>query len=234
MSNTVGLISSLLFIFSTLADDCNQVDYEKSLNPEVVTFVEDLYAIAENISVKACFDKYQINKDSGTPEKQMQTLMSELSDEEVFTRLIMAEMIASTCPSKEVAIGIAWVLKNRVKENSKSKFGLGRAVIFKDYQFRSSTGSCDVAKREIFLCPERSDNFKLYRNMAKEAYANAFKSNEENPIPGSTLYFFYKHFDKSVDCSKWKGSTPAWAKEENEVLPENLSLDNSCVKFYRD
>lgn len=191
-----------------------------------------LEEVTSSQSQSECLDESHIsgNRSSGTPEKQIKRMMSELSDEEVFVRLIMAETLASTCPSQAVAQGIAWVIKNRVDARNASRFGLGREVAFKDYQFRSSTGSCDVAKRSVFMCPTSANNQELY-DMARAAYRET--QNGTNPLSGAYQYFFFKHFDRSTDCARWRGITPDWATASREKNPSNLRFDRSCIKFYR-
>ncbi|MNS98371.1 hypothetical protein D3C72_1327350 [compost metagenome] len=194
--------------------------------------------IPKCIEVGTNFD----NKD--TPESVIERLTKDLSDEEMFTRLIFAESLASQCidassvgsaKAKSISQGIAWVLENRVKANKEKQFGVGRGVVTKTSQFRSSTGSCDVAKRVEFLCPEKAGAHW------KAAWANAqealHKTREgKNPMPGTKLYFFAHHFDNSVNCAKWKGKPAGFAIPKNEVasnLPD-LPKGDACIQFYKE
>lgn len=180
-----------------------------------------------------CFTKNDLSKDKALPEKKFKEMMKGLSDEEVFKRLILAETMASTCPSTATAEAIAWVVKNRVDAKDAKRFGLGREVVFKDYQFRSSTGDCDVAMTKVFMCPTSigTNQWEQMWKMAEVAYEKT--KSASNPISKESYqYFFYKHFDKSVNCKKWKGVLPAWASSNREVKT-SLSLDKSCIKVFR-
>ena len=189
------------------------------------------FLLANSASAETCFPNQNFPAEQGTPEKQMAILMKEVADKEVFIRLIMAENLASGCASQDVADGIAWVLKNRVDAKNAQRYGIGRDVVFKDAQFRSSTGSCDVAKREVFLCPNQATEREWMQ--AKAAYGKTQDPNAVNPLPRTYQYFFFKHFDNSVNCAKWKGVVPKWATPATRVNSEALTLDAACIGFYK-
>ncbi len=184
-------------------------------------------------SAPECISSASIGK--GDPESRLRALMKDLSDQEVFARLILAETLASTCPSADVSRGIAWSLRDRVEARNSKSFGLGREVVFKKQQFRSSTGSCDVAMREVFLCPSSAGaSWKSRWKDATEAYAETQRRDAKSPFKSKAYhYFFPRHFDQSVNCAKWKGVTPAWASSARELKPKGLEIKSSCVGFYR-
>jgi hypothetical protein len=195
------------------------------------TVARTIASVTAVVPTQVCLPSDAIKKEAGTPEKQMAQMMSSLSDEEVFIRLILAETLASGCPSEKVAEGIAWVLKNRVDANKPKLFGTNRGVVFHDFQFRSSTGSCDVAHRETFLCPSREPDFEAKYEMARRAYAKTKDNKVKNPMKDATMYFFFKHFDESIDCAKWKGVLPAWAVDEKRE--KAFDPNPECMGFYR-
>jgi hypothetical protein len=179
-----------------------------------------------------------------TPESVIEKLTQGMSDEEMFTRLIFAESLASQCitadnaaseKSQSIADGIAWALANRVNSKKDKQYGSGRGVVTKTAQFRSSTGGCDTAKRVEFLCPEKAGT--QWQTTWANAQAALHKTTSgKNPLPQVYNYFFFKHFDTSVNCAKFKGKLPTWAKPENQVdgkLP-GLSKDDTCVQFFKD
>lgn len=141
---------------------------------------------------------------------------NKVSDDELFTRLIFAESLASGCDleNPEIYESIAWTLKNRMARPK--NYGSGRGVVLKPSQFSSSTGPCDVARRTEFFCPKDAKEFE-------QAWINASKAwvktkSGKNPIPTVRHYFFPKHFDGSKDkCAKWKGVPPSWGTPENTV-----------------
>lgn len=195
--------------------------------------MEKIAGVLTSSQIPKCFSKNDLSKEKSSPEKKLKQLMSHLSDEEIYKRLILAETMASTCPSQATAEAIAWVVKNRVNAKDGKRFGIGRDVVFKDYQFRSSTGDCDVAMTNAFMCPTSLGNGK-WEKMWQIA-GNAFEKTQKGPNPlskESYQYFFYKHFDKSENCKKWKGVQPAWAKSSSEVKT-NLPLDLSCIKVFK-
>lgn len=162
------------------------------------------------------------------PEKVLQKTLSESSHEEQFIRLIFSELLASYCPSQKIAEGIAITLKNRELKATESGRN-GKDILYEKQQFRSSTGSCDVAKRKEFLCPDLQNPVqKQAWEYARTAYFNVQKMQS---VPKVTNYFFLKHFDNSQDsCAKWKGIRPTWAKKENALV---VMGDNpECTEFY--
>ena len=167
------------------------------------------------------------------PEVILKRMMKDLPDRQVFARLVLAETYASTCPSPEVAQSIAWVIKNRLLAKNQVRYGLGREVVFKPYQFRSSTGDCDVAKRSLFLCPtSMNEGWEQAWKMAMKAVEQTDEL-EANPLANAYQYFFYQHFDESINCAKWKGVIPDWANKTNLVVPKGYQLDTSCVAIFR-
>lgn len=233
----IPLFSILTLISSVYAKDSKDLkgpccNLDMPMSEKTSKSIEALNSnIQKNFKTPKCFSSEMIKKSKASPERQLAELMKGLSDEEIYTRLILAETMASTCPSKESAEAIAWVIKNRVDAKNSKRFGLGRDVAFKEYQFRSSTGDCDVAQREAFMCPSSVDLEKW--KMAQNAFFKTQNVSSKNPIGQNTYqYFFYKHFDKSENCKKWKGVTPAWAKENTEIKVTSLKLDRSCVRIF--
>ena len=191
--------------------------------------------------IPKCIDVANNFEGKDSPESVIEKLTKELSDEEMYTRLIFAESLASQCidasnadstKSKAISEGIAWVLKNRAQSGKEKQYGTGRGIVTKAQQFRSSTGSCDVAKRVEFLCPEKAGAHwqKVWAN-AQEALQKT--NGDKNPLPKVYQYFFDNHFDKSVNCAKWKGVQPAWAKPESQSEMPGLAKTDSCIKFYK-
>ncbi len=164
-----------------------------------------------------------------SPEEKLKKMTTHLSEKEIFTRLILSEAYASGSYSKDLAEGIAWVLKNRVDAKNEKSFGTGVGVVFKAQQFRSSTGNCDVAKRDVFLCPQKINAKHLIE--VSNVYDKVFSGKGVNPLPKSYNYFFLKHFDNSKDsCAKWKGIAPNWKKKT--IKPGALNIDPSNTLFY--
>lgn len=169
------------------------------------------------------------------PEKMAQEITKNLSEEEVAARLVFAEALASGCKIeelKDVATGIAWVVKNRLKAQ-RTQFGKTyKEIVFKKYQFRSTLGGCDVAKRKEFLCPTTigKDWEELWSNIQQ-----TIASNEEqaNPFPNTYNYFFDNHFKNSENCSRWHGKIPDWAKANSQIEPKGISPSASCVRFFK-
>jgi hypothetical protein len=169
-------------------------------------------------------------------EMAVDGLTKQIADDEMMARLVYAEALAANCfPAdkgdadlvQSITDGIAWTVQNRVTEEKKTP----RQVVLAKGQYRSTMGSCDVAKRKHFLCPLASD---LVWQKALESVAKA-RVGKGNPFPGARNYFFPKAFDDSKNCSKWKGVLPAWAQPEKVV---SLSSKDSpalkaCVTFYR-
>lgn len=156
-------------------------------------------------------------------------LTQDSSDDELFTRLIYAESLASGCDLNDPKIYdyIAWTLKNRVTANKPKNYGSGRGVVLHPGQFSSSTGPCDVAKRTELLCPRKDKNFEAAWKNASAAWEKT--KTEKNPMPTVRHYFFPHHFDnsKKPNCAKWRGITPSWAKKESAVK----EIPN-CAIFY--
>lgn len=234
MKVSLSITFFFLFLNTSFARDAECCQTELNL-PKSKAFaqIEKIAGTLASSQTPKCFSKSDLSKEKSSPEKKLKQIMSNLSDEEVYKRLILAEMMASTCPSPATAESIAWVVKNRVNAKDGKRFGLGRDVVFKEYQFRSSTGDCDVAMTNVFMCPTSLGNGK-WEKMWQVA-STAFEKTQKGPNPiskESYQYFFYKHFDKSENCKKWKGVLPAWAKSSSEVKT-NLPLDLSCIKVFK-
>lgn len=150
-------------------------------------------------------------------------LTKQIPDDEMMARLVYAEALASNCfpVDQSVTDGIAWTVQNRVTEEKKTP----RQVVLGKGQYRSTMGSCDVAKRKQFLCPLAND---LVWQKALASVAKA-RTGVGNPFPGARNYFFPKAFDDSKNCAKWKGVLPTWAKPEKAVPFSS----KDCVTFYR-
>lgn len=187
-----------------------------------------------------------VNGLSGGEEKAVEKLTENLSDDELYSRLVFSESLASRCFTEKsaddalmsaTARGIAWVVLNRVRAN-KMAFGLARGVVTAPKQFRSSFGTCDVAKRREFLCPVSQDANEAFRKKVWDAAVTAVqgaKDPRNNPVPGVYHYFFPRHYDGSKNCGKWAGKSPAWAVPANRA---NLPVDfpaalGACLEFYR-
>lgn len=228
----VLFFSCFIISFNLLADE-NCCALDMPLNNKKFNSLNTLSSkINSTLVSPKCFNENLIKPNKGTPENQLKEMMKSLSDEEIYTRLIMAETLASTCPDKATSQSIAWVINNRIKAKNASRFGLNRDVVFKTYQFRSSTGDCDVAQRNIFMCPSlNTASWQKHWSMASESYKETLKA--KNPIGESSYqYFFFKHFEKSKNCSKWKDVVPAWATSKNEVATQ-LLINKSCIKIYK-
>lgn len=177
-----------------------------------------------------CFKASFVN--DSNPEESIQKITSSLTDREIMIRLVFAETLASGCPSQEVAQGIAWILRNRWTADNEARCGTGRGIAFKDYQFRSTMGSCDVAKREAFLCPTGEKQFSTFYKLAEEAWLATLGS-KENPLSGAHQYFLPQHFDLSKTCARWKGVLPNWAKPNLLIQPKSLKTSSKCITFYK-
>lgn len=196
--------------------------------------VNDISNLSQKIITDAnCLD-WKNAPEGKSPEEKLKKMMSHLPEKEIFKRLILSEAYASGAYSKDLAEGIAWVLKNRVDLKNEKSFGIGVGVVFKPYQFRSSTGNCDVAKRDVFLCPTSVN--KQHVSEVSRIFDRVFSRKMDNPLPQSYNYFFLKHFDNSKDkgCAKWKGVLPAWAKDKKIMTPKTLKIDSTNTLFYKN
>jgi|GEM_PF-3594337 hypothetical protein len=229
----ISFLMAFAFSFANASEIC------PAPNSSTKNFT-DLSCIQDKI-VPKCIEVGSNFESKDSPESVIEKLTKDLSDEEMYTRLIFAESLASQCidgsnvdsvKSKAISEGIAWVLKNRAQSGKEKQYGSGRGIITKAQQFRSSTGSCDVAKRVEFLCPEKAGAQwqKVWAN-ASEALQKT--NGEKNPLPKVYQYFFDGHFDKSVNCAKWKGVQPAWAKPDLQSEMPGIPKADGCIKFYK-
>lgn len=180
---------------------------------------------------------------AGKPEEKLKQQMQNLSDDEIYTRLIFSESLAANCGgklSKEsvdvVTQGIASVIRNRLAAKNEKKYGLDAQVVFKPYQFRSTTGSCDVAKRKEFLCPSQAgqENWKALWQSASQAWQKIKK--QGSTIGDAKMYFLSEHFNESKDCAQFKGKQPAWVDPKKLVTATKPAEAKAyqCVQFYKD
>jgi hypothetical protein len=157
---------------SAQGDECCQ-GKSKSLKDQVTAIADSLATNPECIEFSGDFGK--------EPEQKLNQLTAHLSESEIAARLILAETIASGCASPDVVRGLANVVSNRVKANS-NLYGQGvRGVVFKKYQFRSSTGGCDVARRDVFLCPSKALSPDQKTNLWNESL-KAFSQAQSDPL----------------------------------------------------
>lgn len=213
------LLLSILLSFTTAnASDCAT----RSQN------ISNIKAACDEVAPK-CIEKGTHFDGTEKAVSVIKRLTKDSSDDELFTRLIYAESLASGCDLKDPKIFeyIAWTLKNRVTSGKSKMYGTGRGVVLHPGQFSSSTGPCDVAKRAELLCPRKDKNFEASWNKASKAWEKT--KTEKNPMPTVRHYFFPHHFDKSTkpNCAKWKGVYPSWAKKESAVK----EIPN-CAIFY--
>lgn len=178
-----------------------------------------------------------------SPEDILKSKLKGVSPEETVTRLIYSEMLASQCSQelsedrlKQMASGIAAVIYHRVlkiksisAQDSKEKL-----IVFEKTQFRSSTGSCDVAKREEFLCPTKDPQWEKLWKIAQGAWKNI---KQKDPLDTKTIfYYFPKHFEGSKNCAQFKSPEvfEKWKKGKTEVPIENSNKElNECVRFFK-
>lgn len=161
----MNLLIALTFPFAALADSLAESDRPPA---------------RPALHMPVCLRADNIN--DRDPETALREVMKNHSDEEVFARLVFAETLASTCPSRAVAKGIAQVIRNRM-EAKDPRFGMGREVIFKKAQFRSTTGSCDVAQRAAFLCPTGNSNFERFWQLSVAAGRKS-QDSANHPLKG--------------------------------------------------
>ncbi len=171
-----------------------------------------------------------------TPETSAAALLSVsgIGDDEIFTRLVFSETLASNCAktaeADAVAQGIAWIVSNRTREPK--RFGNGTAVVTAPKQFRSTFGTYDVSRRKEFLCPEKTEgDWKTIWTKAESAW-KATADPAKNPLPGAFHYYLGRHFKSS----KLKVSHPAWAKPPNKRLTPTLpglEKKSTCISFWK-
>jgi hypothetical protein len=198
----IYLLSILLAVNASYATNC-QPHSQK---------IENIKEVCNELPPK-CIPEGDNFKGSAKAATVIESLTKNVSDDELFTRLIYSESLASGCKlDDEIFEDIAWTLKNRVARKDFYGKGTARSVVLKPSQFTSSTGPCDVAKRKEFLCPTQFKGFDQAWIKATNAWKNT--STAKNPIPTVRHYFFPHHFDNSKEpsCLKWKGVQPSWAK----------------------
>lgn len=173
---------------------------------------------------------------AGTPESVAAAILKDnkIDENEVFARLVFAETSASGCASTTesdaVALGIAWVLRNRALEPK--RFGHGTRVVTAPKQFRSTLGTYDVARRDIFLCPGHGGaDWRARWEKAVAAWA-ATADAAKNPVPAVFNYYLPRHFEGSK--LKDKVARPDWASPPNErVTMPGLSTTSECLELWR-
>jgi hypothetical protein len=189
--------------------------------------INNIKETCSNLS-PVCIQEGDNFKGSAKTAVVIENLMKNVSDDELFTRLIFSESLASGCDlNNDIFESIAWTLKNRVARKDVYGKETDRSVVLKPSQFSSSTGPCDVAKRKEFLCPTQFKGFEEVWIKATKAWDNT--KSAKNPIPTVRHYFFPHHFDnsKQSNCLKWKGVQPAWAKQ----APAVKSI-GTCATFH--
>lgn len=225
-------ISSFLISQSLTAETCGSKSDIKQTSQKILECVKP-----------ECFPNEGFQDKSKTPEEILRAKLSAISSEESVYRLIFSELLASSCIDslsddnlKQMAKGIALVIHQRTKkmkqnapDNSKEK-----AVIFEKAQFRSSTGSCDVAKREEFLCPTKHPKWEKLWKLSQESWHEVKAQN--NSKNKAQFYYFPKHFDDSKDCAKYKDPEvfQKWkvGKTEVPLLSPGKEL-SECVRFFQ-
>lgn len=162
-----------------------------------------------------CIQENEASKKK-SPEESLQFLTKGyLSEDELVIRLIYSESLAANCSKDNddaVVESIAWVLKNRLEFKRKIYGENYSEIVFKKFQFRSSFGRYDVAKRLQFLCPknERGDLYIKARKIWTR-----IKYSSKNPIPNVRHYFLMEHFkDSSLKEKYYRG------KDRGPLLPK--------------
>lgn len=232
-SSFLGItISSFLISQSLTAETCGAKSDIKQTSEKILECVKP-----------ECFSNEGFQDKSKTPEEILSAKLSIVSADEAVNRLIFSEMLASSCIDslsdenlKNMAKGIALVIHQRTKkmkqntpDSSKEK-----AVVFEKAQFRSSTGSCDVARRAEFLCPSKHFKWEKLWKMAQDSWQEVKEQNNSNIK--AQFYYFPKHFDDSKDCAKYKNPEvyQKWkvGKTEVPVLLPGKEL-SACVRFFQ-
>lgn len=228
----IELILVASYSFANGSEKCSQENNSISLVAKQC--VQE--ALAQNTPeyLKVDSNEFEVKTAQGkkiNPEEDLKNKMSHLTNEEIMVRLIFAETLASECPQASVTEGISQVIQSRF-EKSKNKNSSGGGVVFEQFKFRSTTGSCDVAKRNEFLCPD------LKNPLQKETWKNSIKSfqSAQNKSATNLLkpthYFFFNAFNNSKDsCAKFKGVIPDWVSKLKPV--DELNKTPECVKFYK-
>jgi len=219
------LIFGLFCIVRSLSfadDDCKTENLEKEFK-----FLKEL--------TPKCFSEE--GYEWTNPEETMAKIMKDVTPEEVVTRLIFAESLASNCSFEKldkVSESIAWTIHNRNWAKSNA-YGIGlKNIVFKNSQFRSSFADYDVAKRKEFLCPTGNNNFKKLWGLAYDSFEKTILKPESNPMKPVRNYFFPNHFkdSKNPKIQKWHGTFPKWANEKTLYTSPNFSPNKECILLY--
>lgn len=190
-----------------------------------------------------CLPSDGFQDESKASEDILKVKLAKVSPEETVIRLIFSEILASQCVGnlsedslKQMANGISSVIYHRslkIKSNS-AQDSKEKTVVFEKTQFRSSTGRCDVAKREEFLCPTKEPNWQKVWQIAQDSWKGIMK--QDLLDPKATFYYFPKHFDNSKNCAQFKSPEvfEKWKKGKIEVSIDNSKKELSdCVRFFK-
>lgn len=228
------VISSVLFGMSRplFAESCNSTTDMKQTSQNILQCIKP-----------QCFANEGFQDKSKDAEDVLKDKLSAVSGEESVLRLIFSEMLASNCTDnlsnenlQQMGQGIAQVINQRVLNIKQNKTGFSKekAVVFAKTQFRSSTGGCDVAKREEFLCPTKNPNWEKIWKLAQSAWTKVTKQKAtDNKV---LFYYFPKHFDNSKNCSKYKEPEvfQNWKKGKVEVPAMATTKELSeCIRFFQ-
>lgn len=181
-----------------------------------------------------------------------------LSDHEVFGRLLLSESLASGFLTKRcnaanlgaLMESIAWAVMNRVEKLSPDKEDpkpdAFYEVIFEARQFRTSFSSHSTNTfSKIFLCPTEAKLFTppgatgvegalaLYKQ-AKEAAARIMESYQKTGIPADRK----KVSNYFLPYTEVNAERPKWAKDpdptKNKGYVDLLKVaEKPCAEFYR-
>jgi hypothetical protein len=199
--------------------------------------------------------------EKGKTEEQIAREAAEganLSDHEVFGRLILSESLASgiltkRCNASNIGVlmeAIAWAVINRVQKLSPDKEDpkpdAFYNVIFEARQFRTSFSSASTNPfSKIFLCPTEAKIYTapgetgldaalaLYKQ-AKEVAARVMEVYQKSGIPAERL----KVSNYYLPYSEVNAERPKWAKDpdptKNKGYVDVLKVtDKPCAEFYR-
>lgn len=168
------------------------------------------------------------------------------SGHEAVVRLILAETMASHCPSiddgdqrqiRAIMEGIAKVIKNRVVIRSNEK---ELTVVFAKDQFNSSVAQYPCSEVEGFLNPQTYNNrvkgvseIQLW-TMAKQAYEKAWREKVFSEKSDQVRNYYLHQHHRRGSCHF---KPPAWVNPSKEVaLDGPLELAHSvrsCIGFYK-
>lgn len=170
-------------------------------------------------------------------------LPAEVSEQELVTRLVYAETLATNCFSEkykglsdEISAGIAAVIYNRVLRAQESaalarRFGKGiHGVVFQKSQFNSSLSTkYSLSQWKEFLCPTKPDLWIGAVRKTQEIF-----SGDQDPFADTTVtsVYYYRHFD-SKPVEK-RPPLPNWAKENSSHRVQMKSVDSAKNKSLKD